>query len=186
MKTVQLTKAGTLLSASKAQIRQMRAQFKEKHCLCFPEFLEPSLLKSVQREINRAQFRTKKHAVSGVELGMKENEAMRLLQFILNEPPLFNFLEKVTGCKPVNFFLGRIYSMLPGGSHYHDWHKDNKSFRLLGVSINLSLEVFEGGSLQLRDAKSKKLLHEVTNTGFGDLLIFRIAEKMNFLFSFAN
>ena len=178
MKTVQLTKAGTIISASKVQIREMRSQFKQMHYLCFPEFLETSLLKNIQREIKRAQFRTKKHVASGVELGMKDNEAMRLLQFILNEPQLFDFLEKVTGCKSINFFLGRIYLMRSDGSHYHDWHSDNKSSRLLGVSINLSSNIFEGGSLQLRDAKSNQVLQEVTNAGFGDLLIFRIAKEL--------
>ena len=186
MKIVQVTKEGTVIAASKKQLRRLRSQFEREHCLCFPEFLEPSLLKSVRRKISKAKFRTKIHAASGIELGMKANEATDMLHFILNDPRLFEFLEAVTGCKPVNFFYGRVYSMLPGSNHHHGWHNDNLyNNRLLGVSINLSAGVFQGGSLQLRIKKNKKLIHEVTNSGFGDLVILgRMVPYQAALFNF--
>ena len=40
------------------------------------------------------------------------------------------------------------------------------------MSINLSKDVFQGGSFQLRLAKTKKIIRRVTNNGFGDAVFF--------------
>ena len=50
--------------------------------------------------------------------------------------------------------------------------------RLIGMSLNLSKDVFQGAVFQLRDRYSKRILHETANTGCGDAIIFRLADHL--------
>ena len=49
---------------------------------------------------------------------------------------------------------------------------------MISISINLSKDIYSGGVLQIFDCKSKKIIHEVGNTGFGDAIIFRITPNL--------
>jgi len=43
------------------------------------------------------------------------------------------------------------------------------------MSINLSPQVYDGGSLQIKHCDSDEILQEIHNTGLGDALLFRIS-----------
>ena len=63
--------------------------------------------------------------------------------------------------------------------HHISWHDDrNDKTRQVGFSMNLSTGVFRGGTFELRDCLTMKLLAEVNNTGFGDALLFRISRHL--------
>lgn len=49
---------------------------------------------------------------------------------------------------------------------------------MIAMSLNLSAEVYSGAILQIRDARSKWLLHEVANAGFGGAIVFRLADYL--------
>jgi hypothetical protein len=44
--------------------------------------------------------------------------------------------------------------------------------------MNLSTGVFRGGAFELRDRLTKNLSAQVNNTGFGDVLLFRISKDL--------
>ncbi len=50
--------------------------------------------------------------------------------------------------------------------------------RLVAISINLSEEIYSGGILQIRERNVEKFLHEVANVGFGDAILFRVADQL--------
>jgi hypothetical protein len=87
-------------------------------------------------------------------------------------------VETLTGCAPIARFSGRVYRMIPGPQHYDSWHSDSEEERLIGLSLNLSEEVFAGSIFQLRAVGSDRVLCEVANTGFGDAVLFRIAPDL--------
>jgi hypothetical protein len=64
--------------------------------------------------------------------------------------------------------------MIPDDGHYDSWHDDVVEHRLIGMSVNLSTKVYMGGAFQLRSRSSGLILYEVTNTGSGDCIVFRI------------
>ena len=45
---------------------------------------------------------------------------------------------------------------------------------MVGLSINLSDNIYEGGYLQIRKKESKETIYQIQNVGFGDAIFFRI------------
>jgi hypothetical protein len=48
---------------------------------------------------------------------------------------------------------------------------------MIAVSINLSSESYAGGGLAIRSSKTKELICEVQNPGYGDAIIFPVHER---------
>src|SRR5262249_13327319 len=86
----------------------------------------------------------------------------------------------ITGYNQISDFYGRVYRMEAGPQHQLSWHNDidKKEKRLVGFSMNLSADVFQGGSFELRNRWTLAPLAKVNNTGFGDALLFRISEDL--------
>jgi hypothetical protein len=69
--------------------------------------------------------------------------------------------------------------MVAGPQHQLSWHSDTKDpQRLVGFSMNLSTDIFRGGTFELRDRWTLAPLAQVNNTGFGDALLFRISNDL--------
>ena len=106
---------------------------------------------------------------------MTDRALTGVLQLLTNAGPLFNLVEAVSGCGPIGSFVGRVYSVVPGQGHHDAWHDDMVGGRLAAMSLNLGLEPFEGGVLQIREQASRRLLNEIANTGPGDAVVFRLS-----------
>jgi hypothetical protein len=48
---------------------------------------------------------------------------------------------------------------------------------MIALSINLTSEPYRGGALQIRSSQSRELLCEVSNSSYGDALIFPVDER---------
>jgi len=176
---VQVSQNGLVCSASVAALDALRAEFDHSHCIRLQRFVAPGLLDVLQRHIDRAEFYDRVHDGIGLELCMVDNAIALELHLLTNRPDLFRFVERITGCARIGSFEGRVYRMKPGGGHYDSWHGDVGDERMIGMSINLSREVFSGGLFQLRElAPQSPILCEVANTGFGDAILFRISRQL--------
>lgn len=58
------------------------------------------------------------------------------------------------------------------------WHDDVSHNRRVGISVNRSPRPYRGGTFQLRDCQSERMLAEVANTGLGDALVFAISSEL--------
>jgi hypothetical protein len=180
---IQLTRSGTVVSASTDDVARLRADFDRQHCVKLPKFFEPGLLQLIQRQIEGATFYRRVHARRGsasgpVELCMEGNTTSGLLLFLVSGDELFRVIEQITGCDPIGHFNGRVYRMHPDSDHYDQWHTDAGRGRMIAMSVNLGTEVYEGGVLQIRERSSKRMVHEVWNDGIGDAIIFRVAPHL--------
>jgi hypothetical protein len=121
-------------------------------------------------------FYERVHEGIGSEACLGANSPMLgLLWLLVNDDRLFRVVEAVTGCPHIGSFHGRVYRFTESPSHHDSWHDDLADNRLIAMSINLSSEAYDGGVLQIRDSTSGEILHEESNTGLGDALIFRLA-----------
>jgi 2OG-Fe(II) oxygenase superfamily len=175
---IQITRTGTLVTQSSDELAGLRTAFADQHCVRLPKLLSPELLEFVQRGIRDADFSERVHEGIGSnkELCLYNTSVSVLLHFLINGEALFRVIREITGCLRIGCFFGRVYRFSPDADHHDAWHSDMIEHRLIAMSINLSPEVYFGGILQIRDAKSKQVLHEVANTGFGDAIIFRLAD----------
>jgi hypothetical protein len=174
---VQITRSGKLVSASDNELAPLKLQFAERHHFRLPRLLSPDLMELVQRQIEETAFAEITHQGIGAnkELCLHEGALPGILNVLINSQALFRVIRGITGCPRIGCFSGRVYRASPGAGHHDAWHDDLVEHRMIAMSINLGTEEYSGGVLQLRDAGSKRVLHEVANTGSGDAIVFRLA-----------
>ena len=116
---LQLTSRGAVAPPSAAAAAALGDEFRVKQCVRIPSLVEPVLLSTIQQRIERAAFAERAHGTIASELWMEGNACLGLLYFLVNDPVVFRYVERVTGVQPITFFSGRVYRRLPGG-HHHD------------------------------------------------------------------
>ena len=173
---LQLTERGAVLRDA-ARTAQAAEQFRRQHWVRLPQLVEPKLLGRIQRAIEHADFRERAHDSVATELCMEADASVGLLHFLVNDPGVYRLIEVISGCPPVRCFFGRVYRHLPG-RHQHSWHGDLSRNRQIGMSVNLSPDVYEGGTFEIRDVNTEQMFAAVANVGFGDAILFRLAPTL--------
>lgn len=175
---IQITKSETFFLNIDKDLKKLNSEFNKNHHVKLLSFLESSLLSFIQTKISQAGFYEFKHStVDAVDEFLIDESINNTLNFLLNDKKLFQFIEQVTSCPKIGSFYGRTCKM--SANHYDDWHSDMIDNRMIALSINLSTEVYAGGILQIRNEKTKEILYEVANAGFGDAIIFKIDPGLN-------
>jgi len=166
-------------------LAQLREEFADRHCIVLPKLFTPALLKEILQQVEVARFYSNRHLDHrqrefASDLTVRENElALHLIHFLLNNPELFQIIQRITDCQEIGCFGGRIYRSLPGEVHQLDWHEDTDTRgRLLGISINLSAGHYAGGLFQLREKESRRIVCEVGSGSPGDAHVFRISPQL--------
>jgi len=175
---VQIARTGTIVDATDAEIARLRGEFERRHCVLLRQLVEPALLSTLQRAIAAASFFEKTNVNIGDELRVRPGAVASAFEFVTNDPALFAFVRRISGCPPIGSYRGRVYTLLPRPGHMSDWHNDLLPHRMLTMSVNLGTEKYEGGVLQIRSRGTGAILTEVANTGPGDATIFRIADDL--------
>ena len=175
---LQLTRKGLI---HHGQLDALRDRFATNHCVVLEKILEPALLENVLRQIGEARWQSSAYEdFGGTELTLDAPVTVRLLLFLLNNPAFLNVIRMITGCPAITEFGSiRVYRLVAGPQHQFSWHNDrNDPLREVGFSMNLSTDVFWGGTFELRDTRTLTPLAQVNNTGFGDALLFRISSDL--------
>lgn len=171
---VKLTRSGPVISGSDEELARLRAHFEERHHLTLPGFLDPALLDTLRGKLAATGFARIDRDV-GSELRPLDNTPYTALELLLNSRAMLNLIPRLTGCPPVACFTGRIYRRAPGQSHVSRWHTDiNEDGRMVTLSVNLSEQVYRGGTTLVREAATGRVVCELPNTGFGDAILFPI------------
>lgn len=175
---ISLGKSVSVIGADPAAVARVKQQFASTHAVVLREFLEPSLLAELREKVARGEFRLKVHDASGDEECMVNNDAIWLLRFLLGASAVLRAVEDLTGTTGLTQCQVRVYRFAPDTGQRHDWHDDIGEERRLGLSINLSETMFEGGNLQLRERATERVTANVRNTGAGDAAIFRLDRSL--------
>ncbi len=177
---IQIKKTGTHISFSKKNLRKVQNKYSQTNLIKIQKFLDKSLLKFIQQTVRSAEFYPRTDRGIATESCMRQNTGINAMHFLLNDPALFKAVERITGCKKIGCFAGRMYSLIPGRGHYDHWHNDIdvRHLRYVGISVNLSERVYQGGVFKIRNRFSKKITAQIANTGFGNAFLFRISKKL--------
>jgi hypothetical protein len=177
---IQITRRGLLIRDSDEQVQRLREQFSRQHYARLPEFLDTETLAFVRQEIDRGEFYERVHSgiKSNKELCLKQDAAYGALLLFVNDEHLFEIIRTITDCGRIGCFEGRVYRFAPRQGHHDAWHSDMAEDRLVALSVNLSAEIYTGGTLQIRDSQSHAIIQEVPNVGAGDALIFRVSANL--------
>ena len=151
----------------------MRADFEREDWVRLPAILDQELLKMIQQQLAANELDEQTESIYQ-EVDVTDGA----LLILLNSPQLFRILERITGGGHIGCFRGRIYQFVPGARNILEWHSDLNGKRLAAITINLNTEHYQGGVLSIREAKTKRMLCQLTNPGFGDAILFRIDERL--------
>ena len=175
--TMQASRSGLNVNGS---FESLRHDFRRQHFVHLPDLLEASLLDTVIRSIGQSEFASRTHEGIGTEACLVTGVATSLLQLIFNDPQFLAAVAAIAECGPLGCFDGRVYRMIPGAGHYDSWHSDVGEDRLVGLSVNLSAEGYEGGVLEMRQAAAagNAVEWKVNNLSFGSAVLFRISPAL--------
>ena len=177
---VRLARDGVSIETRPDAMRGLREQFAEEHVLRLPGFFGGDLLSTVTRRLRHARFKDRiatRVFPPAVDLKLDDPDLVGLLHFVLNDPAVIQFVADVSAAQPFGF-VGSVYRILPGMGHRDSWHSDVDGNRLVGLTLNLSEEIFEGGELELRARDRRQPLWRLANTGPGDALLVAIAPDL--------
>ena len=174
---LQISRSGVVFSGSEADIARARTDYEQQDWVRLPAILDREVFEIAQAQLGASQFE-EKTANLYRELTVANNALPFALLLLLNNPRLFRLIEEITGCGHIGCFRGRIYRIVPGANHHVEWHTDLNGTRLVALSVNLNSEPYEGGVLSIREAATERILCELTNSGFGDAILFRIDERL--------
>ncbi len=175
---IQLTRTGVRSRVGLASVACLRREYRRRHYLLVPRFLQSDLLRLIQDQVERTGFQIVRHQGFGRDLRMNQTGAIAALNFLLNDRTLFRFVERIVGCRRIGSFIGGVRRATPGPRNALGWHDDSVGDRIVAITINLSTAPYQGGVLQIRSARSKKVVCEISNTGPGDAVIFPVSSEL--------
>lgn len=159
-------------------IVQARHDFAEKQCVLLNGLLGPALLNLLSPRLERSTWSDFEHGGIGTEVVAADPHATSLLHFAINAPAAIHAFRAITGCDDFNWFDGRIFRMDPAAGHYDSWHDDFVHERLVGMSINLSAEPYEGGEFEIRRKRTDAILGRIANRVPGNASLFRLGPDL--------
>lgn len=175
---IQLTKIGL---TGDADIRELAQQFEQSQAFRLPSLLHPHLLEMVASRLAHSDWTHQDDGTIARESLPSDPTPASILNFAANTPEFLELVRVLTGRPEIKLFGGRVYRMTPGANHFDSWHADvgtTYQDRLVGMSINLSPQPYEGGVFQLRDEASGQVIEELSNTDLGDAIFFRISPEL--------
>jgi len=175
---LQLTRSRFICTETPESLSSLCRTFREQHAIHLPRFLDSNLLAYVHRSIRTASFYERDHEDIAREACMCDNPMLAMMCLIMNDPRVFAAIRGITGCAPIGYFNGRVYTFAADANHFDQWHSDTVDDRHIGISINLTEGVFEGGVFELRLAGAEASHWSIANTGPGDAVLFRIGDDL--------
>jgi hypothetical protein len=175
---IHLTKAGLTGSGDLVELAN---QFEQLHSFCLPRLLDPELMEKISAQLKHCEWITREDGTIAKEAVPSDLSPANVLNFVANTSEFLDLMRRVTNCHSIMSFGGRIYRMEPGADHFDSWHADlgtTHCDRLVGMSINLSPRPYQGGVFRLRNEASAEILCELSNTGPGDAIFFRISSAL--------
>lgn len=181
---IKLTRKG-LQGVDNAVLLALKQEFETCQCIVLPRLLEDDLFQKIAVSTGAASFFENEHygednRVFASDLSIAGSSlALHQINFLLNNQTVFRLIEDITGCTGIMGFNARIYRNMPDENHYLDWHDDTiDKHRLIGVSMNLGLEKFDGGVFQIRRKGTDEFLRQVSCGEPGDTHIFKVSPDL--------
>lgn len=177
---VQLSNHGLICHAD---LDALAEAFQTNHVVHLPGLIDQRLLGWLQARMEDAPWVPRGHPGIKQEIAPVDKGPLALLQFLVAAPDFLRFVEVVARCTHVVRFVGRIYRMAPGQNHEDSWHDDIVGDRLVGMSINLGRDPYEGGDFHLRSSETGEVISVVPNRAPGDAFLFRLHADLEHMVS---
>ena len=199
---LQITRQG-VIPVSSEELDRQRQQFIRAGYVHLHSFIDRPLAEELASLVNKANFTRRLTPNIGCVESCDAAQINVILNKALSQPAVMSAVSRIYTDTPLQFFRGNVVRRIPGEGHFSRWHNDasapiehngHKYPRVVALSLNLSPAGFEGGELELGTLPSgipvtmenaQKIgaeiqlenLESVANEGFGDALLFAIANN---------
>ena len=175
--TVSVSATETVVDRDPSTVRRARDAFARYGALFVPDLLDPDLGRMLRGIVAGAGF-APDVAGAGTRATETPDRAGTALRLILARPELLAWLERVTGCGPIDRAAGAVTRLTAGSGHALDWHADMVEGRRLAITIDLTGTPYEGGALELRDRPSGVVTLRHVHRETDGALIFGIGRDL--------
>jgi hypothetical protein len=175
---ITISRHGTRIG--EADFGRLRDAYDARHHVRLPGFFADDLLALLDRDLTPPNFQLSDDGDIARELALRETPAFFAVMFLLNCPVLFDAIARIIGMDGIRRFDGRIYRMRAGADFYDSWHSDVGQLdepRLAAISVNLG-GPYGGGTLQMRERESERVIEEIRNQQRGDAILFRVSPSL--------
>lgn len=184
---IQIGKNGAL-TASPWQLDELTKEFSETHCVVLKDVFSAELLVPVNSKILESEYYKKADlredgSVLAQEYSLAPTSlAHTFLYFLLNSKSFIDAVRTITGIPEIKSLDGRVYKFEAGADCYDSWHDDippaKKQTRILGFSLNLGTEPYEGGHFRLKTWENEQIIKDIHYSEWGTAHIFRIRKDL--------
>jgi hypothetical protein len=157
-----------------------RERFRRDRALAFSDLIDAALFGRLLQLCDRAEFVVDTLADVARRQLEVPGTAGNALALALKRPELLRWLEKATGCGPLNSTFGRVVQNTVGKPHHLDWHDDlpEDPMRRLGITVNLGQKAYEGGLFELRVKKTRQIVVRHRHVEPGSALMFEVSNDL--------
>lgn len=185
---IQLTKHSVQLSHN-TRIETLQKNFEETHTFIINNLIAEELKKEITLLVETAHFEEYIHRHSprnklvGGEYRIGEQHPLNsLLILLFNRKKFLKIIREITHLDKIKCCSGRVYQFTGSEQCFDTWHSDitdEITNRLLGFSINLSTETYQGGEFKIRHAHSKQIYRSIKHRQWGNGHFFRISKTLS-------
>ncbi len=176
---VSIRAAQTIIDSDPDSDAAAAAQFRDGMAFVLDDLLSPEVQHMLRAQWSQAEFRHHDLKKLGSRTLEKQSHAGKMLTFLLERAPLPAWIETVTGCATITSVYGKLTQMRAGDGHQLHWHNDlDKQRRMVGITVNLGSEPYEGGRFEMRPRHSEELLLHHDHNKPGSAFIFQIGRDI--------
>lgn len=151
------------------------AEFAASRAIVCPGALDSALVAKLDRVCDRAAFQSDWVEHLGHRQIEKPAVAGGAISLLLRRPPLFRWLEEVTGCGPIASVEGRVVETHPVAQDELAWHDDmGDADRRLAITIALNSSPYSGGEFELRRVGERDTLFRHRHDTAGTAVVFTV------------
>jgi hypothetical protein len=167
---------GAYRTALLASPEAAAAEFSKHRAIACAGAIEPDLLATLMRFCRDGHFEPDEVAGLGHREVEKPQRAGGTISLALKRVVLIDWIERATGCGPLETVEGRVVRARANNHDQLLWHDDlDDPKRRLAITINLGEHAYEGGLFELREKRTEKLLASHLHLEPGTALIFDVA-----------
>lgn len=173
--------ARTTIADDAAALARTRAELARDAAISVVPAWEDGLLERLLRICREAAFVPETIGRIGSRTIEEHDVAGRLIRFLLERPAFLEWAATVTGCEPLRHVDGLIGEMAADTEQRLDWHDDlnDGGFRRLAIIMHLSEAPCAGGTFEIREKASERMLFRQEVQPAGTLTLFRIGPTLH-------
>ena len=162
------------------EARRLRREFDASHYVRVLSFLAPDLLQWTRDRLATAAFDWQIHTdldPPARNLHLVDEHLRMQVRTLFNDQRLFAAVEQITGCDRIGCCVTNVYSLDASPDARDTWHGDIDGNRLVAISVNVG-GAYEGGTLEIRERASRRIVSAVSNDADGSAVLFRLHDDL--------